>query len=151
MVIHELTAAECRELLARTTLGRLACARFNQPYITPIFFYFDLKEDCLYSFSTHGQKIDWMRSNSKVCVEVDDVADEFHWTTVVVFGRYEEVFNSATHSDVRRRALELFQQRPSWWLPGAGHLASGEEHDTPVVYRVHIDRVTGRRAARPPE
>lgn len=148
MLIHELTAAECREVLSRTGLGRLACSLDDQPYIVPIFFYFDPDNMFLYSFSTVGQKIDWMRRNPKVCVEVDEIADQFHWTTVLVFGGYEEIRDSKQEGDVRQRAHDLFQQRPEWWLPGAGKLTTGEEHSTPVVYRIRIDRVSGRRAAR---
>lgn len=148
MLIHQLTAAQCEDVLDRTRLGRLACARDNQPYIVPIFFYFDRIDRCLYSFSTVGQKIDWMRGNPKVCVEVDEVSDQFHWTTVVVFGRYEEIHDSEGEADARRRAQDLFQQHPEWWLPGAGKLATGEEHPTPVVYRIRVDRMSGRQAAR---
>jgi nitroimidazol reductase NimA-like FMN-containing flavoprotein (pyridoxamine 5'-phosphate oxidase superfamily) len=148
MVIHELTDAQCRDLLARAGVGRLACARAGQPYIVPILYYFDLGNDCLYSFSTLGQKIRWMRDNPKVCVEVDEVVDQFHWTTVVIVGRYEEVADVAQHRDARRRAHELFAQRREWWLPGAGKLTSGDEHAIPVLYRILIERMSGRRAAR---
>jgi uncharacterized protein len=148
MVIHELTPAESMELLGRAAHGRLGCARHDQPYVVPFFFYLDPTEECLYSVSALGQKIDWMRSNPKVCVEVDQVLDQFNWTTVVAFGRYEEVGDSRQEQDERRRAYELFQQRSAWWLPGLGKLASGEEHNIPIVYRIRIDRVTGRRATR---
>jgi nitroimidazol reductase NimA-like FMN-containing flavoprotein (pyridoxamine 5'-phosphate oxidase superfamily) len=148
MIIQELTAAECEELLERTTLGRLGCARDDQPYIVPISVYFDRQARCLYSFATVGQKIDWMRANPRVCVEVDEIADPFHWTTILAIGRYEEILESEG-SGAREHALRLFQQQPEWWLPGAGKLAAGEEHFTPVVYRIRIDRLSGRRADRP--
>ncbi len=150
MLIHELTLAECHAVLARTTLGRLACARDDQPYIVPVFVYFDPAEDCLYSFSTVGQKIDWMRRNPRVCIEVDDISDQFHWKTVLIFGRYEEISNLGDQNAVRRRAEELFQRHADWWLPGVGKLTRGEEHGEPVVYRVGIDRMSGRQAARGP-
>jgi uncharacterized protein len=149
MVIHELTAVECREVLRRVSVGRLACCRGEQPYVVPVFLYFDADGDCLYGFAAVGQKIDWMRSNPRVCVEVDDVADQTHWTTVLAFGRYEEVGDSAPDDVARRRAFHLFQQRPNWWLPGAAKLEGGSEHDTAVIYRIRIDRLSGRRAARP--
>jgi hypothetical protein len=31
-------------------------------------------------------------------------------------------------------------------LPAAGQLASGQEHSAPVVYRIRVERATGRRA-----
>jgi uncharacterized protein len=147
MLIHELTRAECVEILQRAQLGRLACARYDQPYVVPILFSFDSDRECVYSFSTIGQKIEWMRQNPKVCLEVEDIEDKDHWTTVVAVGRYEEIDQSAAHAPVRRRAEELFAQRREWWLPGAAKPPSREHHDI-VVYRITLDRLSGRRASR---
>jgi nitroimidazol reductase NimA-like FMN-containing flavoprotein (pyridoxamine 5'-phosphate oxidase superfamily) len=149
MIVHELTAAECRDILTRTNLGRLACARYNQPYIVPIFFSFDPDANCLYGFSTVGKKIEWMRENPRVCVEVEEIADQFHWATVVITGRYVEVRNADKAQAARERAKELFQQRPQWWLPGGAKLATGVEHDESVIYGIEIDALSGRRASKP--
>ena len=147
MVITELTGEQCREVLARKNVGRLACARDDQPYIVPVFLYFGAEDDALYSFSTLGQKIEWMRSNPKICVEVEDIVDPFNWTTVIVFGRYEEL-DGSSEEDALRRAHELFQKRPEWWLPGSVHLSGAELRQFPLVFRLCIDRISGRHASR---
>jgi nitroimidazol reductase NimA-like FMN-containing flavoprotein (pyridoxamine 5'-phosphate oxidase superfamily) len=147
MRIHELSRAECEEILEHSDFGRLACARENQPYIVPIQFSFDSTRKCLYAFSTVGQKIDWMRENPRVCLEVEDVNDRNHWTTVLAFGRYEEMGDSAADKTARSEAQELFSKRPEWWLPAAGKVGTREHHSM-VIYRIHIDRLTGRRASR---
>jgi uncharacterized protein len=148
MRIHELSPEDCAAILQRTSLGHLACAKDGQPYVVPIHFSFDLERGCLYGFSTVGQKVHWMRENPRVCVEVEDISDKTHWQTVVVFGRYEEIQDSAEESEARARAQQLFQQRPEWWLPAAAKVGSRERHAV-VVYRIQIDRVTGRKTARP--
>ena len=94
-----------------------------------------------------GQKIDWMRANPKVCVEVEEIADKTHWTTVLVYGRYQEITDSDGDAEARNRAWERFQQRPEWWFPAAAKLPSQERHAL-VVYRIQIDRLTGRRSTR---
>jgi uncharacterized protein len=147
MLIHELTLAECHEILFRTTFARLACARDDQPYVVPISFVFDAEYNCLFGFSTVGRKVDWMRANPLVCVEVDDVADRFNWTTIVLFGRYEEITDAPAKAALRQRALSLFAPRTEWWLPGAARVGPHEHHAV-VVYRINIDTMTGRRAAR---
>lgn len=147
MLIHELTPEECAEVLRRTQLGRLACARYDQPYVVPIHFSFDPERHCIYAFSTIGQKIEWMRANPKVCLEVEELATRDHWSTVVVTGRYEEIHDDPDEREARRRAEGLFQMRPEWWFPAAAKLPSSEHQHT-VLYRINIDRVTGRRAAR---
>jgi nitroimidazol reductase NimA-like FMN-containing flavoprotein (pyridoxamine 5'-phosphate oxidase superfamily) len=148
MQIRELTMAECLAMLQATNLGRLACVRYNRPYIVPV--YFDLYRDALYSFATVGKKIQWMRTNPRVCVEFDQIADRFNWTTVVVRGRYEELTKSPAHQAARRRAYALFENRPDWWYPAAGKMRSSEIR-TPVIYRIQIEALSGRRAARDPK
>jgi nitroimidazol reductase NimA-like FMN-containing flavoprotein (pyridoxamine 5'-phosphate oxidase superfamily) len=147
MLIHELLPAECREVLSRATLARLACSRADQPYVVPISFAYDRDSESLVSFSTVGKKIDWMRANPKVCAEIEDVTDRFHWTTVVVVGRYEEITSSAEHRHVRHRALQLFERLDEWWLPGAAKVGA-RENPAVVIYQIHIEAISGRRADR---
>jgi nitroimidazol reductase NimA-like FMN-containing flavoprotein (pyridoxamine 5'-phosphate oxidase superfamily) len=147
MVIHELSAADCADVLSRSSLARLACCRMNQPYVVPISFAYDPRQACLFGFSAVGRKVEWMRENPNVCLEIEDVDDRFNWTTVVVFGRYDELGESPEDTDVRLRALHLFNERSRWWLPGAAK-PGGADHHGVVVYRIHIDRMTGRRTTR---
>lgn len=147
MVIHELTPVQCAEILRQTNLGRLACAHDGQPYVVPIIFSFDDERHCIYGFSTVGQKVRWMRENPLVCLEVDTIEDRNRWQTVIVFGRYEEIHDSPAEAAARRRAEALFQQRSEWWFPAAAKVGGSERHAV-VVYRIQIDRMTGRRAAR---
>ena len=147
MLIYELTGDECRGVLSRVELGRLACARFDQPYVVPIHFSFDPANNCVYAFSEVGQKILWMRENPKVCLAVDEIESKDVWNTVLAFGRYEELQRNAEDREARSRAEALFAKRPAWWLPAAARLAGREHHDM-VVYRIQIDGLTGRRANR---
>ena len=148
MLITELPIEECRAILRGTNLGRLACVRSSQPYIVPI--YFDFSDDYLYSFATLGQKIQWMRANPRVCVEVDDITDQFNWTTVVVEGRYEELTKAPAHEAAMKRAYLLFQDRPGWWFPAGGKTQKNRSapERAPVIYRVVIESVSGRVAVR---
>jgi nitroimidazol reductase NimA-like FMN-containing flavoprotein (pyridoxamine 5'-phosphate oxidase superfamily) len=144
MRIHELSRDECLEVLARASIARLACARDGQPYVVPVSIVFD--RDCLYSFSTSGQKIAWMRENPRVCVEVDEVEDPRRWVTVLAFGTFEELTLRPEHRDARETASRLFRERPGWWEPAIAQLPSGQRF-SPVIYRIAITRVSGRRTA----
>jgi len=148
MLIQELTRQESLKVLARTHLGRLACARGMQPYIVPI--HFAYQDYWLYSFSVLGQKIDWMRTNPLVCVEADQMRRE-EWTTVVVFGRYEELSDTSKFQSERTLAFNLLQQRAMWWEHGgAKKMPGGAPAAVPVFYRIKIEQITGRRAASEP-
>ena len=145
MLIHELTASECRKELLGGGLGRLACSRENQPYVVPLYFAFDGED--IYAFSMLGQKIEWMRTNPLVCLEIDRVESTRDWTCVIVMGRYEEI-DESDDPDARRHAHELLQRRAMWWEPGA--LPTDRHRDEanaiPIFFRITIDRLSGRRA-----
>ena len=150
MLIQELTKKECIEILTRLRVGRLGCAHDNQPYIVPIYFAYD--DHHLYTFATVGQKIEWMRANPLVCVQADDIVDHYHWTSVIVQGRYEELLDGRERNPDRTRAYELLQERAMWWEPASvapPHRVAAEKV-IPIYYRIHIDQVTGRRASPDP-
>ena len=147
MRIISLSEEEVVALLQRSQIGRIACSRHDQPYIVPIGFSFDSERNCLYSFSGVGQKIDWMRENPRVCVEIDDIADKDHWSTVVIFGGYEELTDAPADAKARARAQVLFEERSEWWFPAAGTTEAGAPSAV-VIYRIRIDRMTGRRVSR---
>jgi uncharacterized protein len=145
MQVQRLSLEECRSALANAGFGRLACARDNQPYIVPT--YFVVEGEQIYAFALPGQKLDWMRENPRVCLEVDNVSEANDWVSVVVTGRYEELPDTAEHGRLRKHAHELLQQRPMWWEPGAVTVA---DRDTtrgfaPVYYRLNIEQLTGHR------
>jgi nitroimidazol reductase NimA-like FMN-containing flavoprotein (pyridoxamine 5'-phosphate oxidase superfamily) len=145
MLIHELTRQASLDVLASTHLGRLACSQLMQPYIVPI--YFAYQNNFLYSLSMPGQKIDWMRANPLVCVEADQMRRE-EWTTAVVLGRYDELFDTAETRSERALALGLLQQRPGWWEPGGVKIVQDDRTPAlvPVFYRIEIVQITGRHA-----
>jgi uncharacterized protein len=145
MLVHELSRVECSTVLRRNSVGRLGYARFNQPYIVPIHFSFDSERTCIYGFSTIGQKVECMRRNPRVCLQVDEIVDQSHWTSVLVVGRYREIHRDPQEAAARQRAELLFSERHEWWLPGVAKLGA-QEHDSVVIYRISIDHLTGRRA-----
>lgn len=145
MQILELTMTECVEVLARLKLGRLACAKDDQPYLTPI--YYAYHERHLYSFAMLGQKINWMRVNPKVCVEVDEIITRNDWISVIVQGHYEELLDIAEWKFVRELAHQLLQHQAIWWEPA--YVKTGHHHTMeeiiPIYFRIHINEISGRR------
>jgi nitroimidazol reductase NimA-like FMN-containing flavoprotein (pyridoxamine 5'-phosphate oxidase superfamily) len=146
MIIEEMSKSDCLRTLADARFGRLGCARENQPYVVPIYFAF--RDPYLYSFTTLGQKVQWMRANPLVCVELDEVDDCDKWTSIVIFGRYQELPDNPEWNQERLRAHTLLQEHIGWWEPGCAGRAqlSPKQELEPVFFRIHIRDVTGRRA-----
>ena len=147
MVIRELTRQASVDLLTRIHLGRLACARANQPYVVPIFFAYH--RNSLYCASTIGQKIDWMRENPLVAVEVDEIHSPQQWQSVIVSGSYEEIANTPETKETQQLAWSLLRDRELWWEPAYVEtiLGGAERPMTPLYFRIRIGRITGHRAS----
>jgi uncharacterized protein len=147
MVIREMTGDECRDVLARMRFGRLGCARDNQPYVVPIYFSYDGRY--VYGFSTPGQKIDWMRANPLVCLEVDEQTSADQWLSVLVSGRFEELPDTPEFAAARAQAQAALRAHATWWeyttIPAAEWRRKSGPF-MPIFYRLHVEQVTGHRA-----
>ncbi len=144
MRITEITQPECGELLERLSIGRLACSLDNQPYVVPVAFSYE--PGSIYVFSTLGKKIEWMRQNPKVCLQVDEIANRSSWVSVVITGTYLEL-SELQYPAQREHARELLSQYSEWWR---NPLAQKREHTSdlaiePVFFRIDIKSMTGLR------
>jgi uncharacterized protein len=146
MTIHELTEKECLEFLSHITLGRLGCALDNQPYVVPIYFAHDGNN--IYGLATFGQKIEWMRANPKVCVQVDELKGEGQWISVILNGQYQEL-PEPEYAEERAHARQLLGKRHRWWLNAMGErlAKSGGDLIEPLFFRIKIDLMTGLSAS----
>ncbi len=146
MLIQGMTRQTSVALLARTHLCRLACAQGGQPYVVPSYFVYN--HNCLYSFATVGQKIEWMRANPLVCVEADEVVSPEEWESVIVFGHYEELPDTPEYKLERAVAYNVLQKKAMWWEPGyVKTILHGSPRPlVPVFYRIQIAQITGHRA-----
>jgi uncharacterized protein len=145
MRVVEISQQECGELLTRVSLGRLACSLDNQPYIVPVAFSYEPGR--VYIFSTLGKKIEWMRQNPKVCLQVDEMGNASSWSSVIVEGTYLEL-TEPRYTDQREYAREKLAQYSGWWQ---SPLAERREQTSdlaikPVFFRIDIVSMSGLRA-----
>jgi len=142
MAIKEMPENECRAFLSRTSFGRLGCSLDNQPYVVPINFAYE--GDYLYSFSTLGQKIEWMRSNPKVCVQVDEINSHSEWVSVIASGAYQELREPQFEIE-RAHARKLLDKPHRWWLNALAErqLRSGDDLIASLFFRIRIESLSG--------
>jgi len=146
MLVQDMNHQMSLDLVNHISLGRIACAHDTQPYVTP--FSYVYHESYIYSFATIGKRVEWMRSNPRVCVEVDDIISREEWRSVVIFGRFQELYETRELPDLRKFAHELLSKAVRWWEPGfVKTLHWGEERRLEAIYfRISIDEITGRQA-----
>lgn len=145
MLIREIDEKECQAVLERASIGRLGCALENQPYVVPVHFAYD--SDCLYIFSTLGQKVEWMRANPQVCLQVDEITSQSQWVSVIANGNYQEL-SEPQHSVEIAHARTLLQKRNTWWLNPMAERRKDvpDESIAPLFFRIRIDSLTGLAA-----
>ena len=164
MLIREMNENECLRVLAGARLARLACAQENQPYIVPVYLSYYEETGCLYGFTTRGRKIEWMRTNPLVCVEVDEMTAHDQWVSVIAMGRYEELKTTSVWQtappgpleysqhdlkstsarpsinepqscdDEREQAWKVLKSHPEWWEPGTTVWAARNHRDSAEPY-----------------
>jgi len=144
MQIDELNETECREILSRVSMARLGCSLNDQPYVVPVGIAYEA--DYIYVFSTMGQKIKWMRSNPKVCVQIDEIRSQSDWVSVIANGEFQELPEPQFEYE-RTHARSLLQKRHHWWLNAMAErrIVMRDEEIKPLFFRIRVSSVSGLR------
>lgn len=150
-MIRELSETEIWELVDRAQYGHLGCHADGKTYVVPISFARD--GDRLIGLTSPGQKIDMMRKNPDVCVQMEEIESLTHWRSVILHGRYEELMGAE-----RARAVGLLIDRYGESFAGDEAEARRGREVTPprldqqpqpaIVYAIHISDRSGRTETR---
>ena len=136
-MISRLSTEESYELLRGRRVGRLGCVADGEPYVVPVNYV--CEGDAAYVHSLPGRKVQAMRANPRVCLQVDDIRGEFGWRSVLAFGRYEEL----TRPPERQRAFDLLLSLFPGLTPVESFIADDAAAPAPVIFRIRVERVTG--------
>ncbi|MGO4440363.1 pyridoxamine 5'-phosphate oxidase family protein [Rhizobium sp. RAF56] len=144
--LRELHEEECFVILEESRFGHLGCCKDSQPYVVPIFFSYE--KGIAYAFSMPGRKLDWMRENDKVCLQVDQKLGEKGWRSVVLEGRYVEFPDTAVWNGERLHAWSLLQKHSDWWEIGSlkPHEITVQAVSLHVFFGIFLRNVNGRIA-----
>lgn len=134
-MITELGVEEARALLRQLHFGRLGCCFDHQPYVVPVNYLFD--GESLFMHSLPGRKINTLRANPHACLQVDDIQDDYHWRSVIAFGKYEEITEPAARELI---LAALFRHLPHL-TPVESKMTKGVEEA--IVFHLLIERITG--------
>jgi uncharacterized protein len=136
-MLVRLPETDARMMLASGGVARLGCIINGEPYIVPINYY--LEDDCAYSHSLPGLKIEALRVNPNACLQRDDLEESFRWRSVLAFGKYEEIRDA----DNREKILgNLLRQFPML-TPVESAIAEDGSPPPVVIFRIRIERITG--------
>jgi len=143
---------EIDAVIRGATVCHLAFAAGPEPYVVPISFGFDGEALYLHTAKT-GRKIDFIERNNRVCFELEtnvrlrtDDDDACNWTftfeSVIGYGTITELESPEAKAHGLNRIMEHYSGRE--WEMGGDALAATR------VWRVAIEKVTGKRSAEKP-
>jgi nitroimidazol reductase NimA-like FMN-containing flavoprotein (pyridoxamine 5'-phosphate oxidase superfamily) len=83
-----------------------------------------------------------------LCVQADVVVSSELWTSIIVFGRFEELPDAPEWRSERSLAHDLLQRKAMWWELGyVRTIVHGRERPlVPVFYHIRITEITGHPA-----
>jgi uncharacterized protein len=139
---RELTRSECEALLARNNVGRMAFSLHDRVDIEPMHYVY--ADGWLYGRTSPGTKISMLEHHRWVAFEVDESEGLFDWRSVVVKGAFYLVDpgSSAVAEDpTMAHGVELLRSLLPETLT-----ASDPVPFRRLVFRIHLDEVTGREA-----
>jgi nitroimidazol reductase NimA-like FMN-containing flavoprotein (pyridoxamine 5'-phosphate oxidase superfamily) len=148
LVLGELSPTQVDHLLKTQSVGRLGCHADNRTYVIPVFYVFD--GSYIYVFAREGLKVQMMRKNPEVCLQVDHLNDLSNWRSAIAWGTYEELQGeeaSRAQQILRNRFASLTASETS--VPAHGLkpsvMKNGEsKYRDAVLFRIKITEKTGR-------
>jgi len=147
----ELTNTQINNILSSQVVGRLACTDGNRPYIVPVTFAFD--GEYIYGQTNEGTKLKILRKNPNVCFEVDMLIDIWNWQSVIIYGKFEELFNDQAEKAKAILVRRVFPMMTSSSIHhhyeretnGNGNgIPDDEARFKSIFYRIKLSKVTGR-------
>ena len=145
-MVGKLSQQETDEVLKDNNWGHLGCNDGFNTYVYPVNYLYDGKY--IVCHSQNGAKVKTMRQNSRVCFQVDEVADHENWRSVMVLGYFQELREERERYDAmkefvdRRMRVKITDNYLSTNNPSGN--AGADNDNRPVIYRILIDEITGQ-------
>ena len=145
-MLGELKGNEIEDVIRHQLIGRLGCYADGKIYVIPISYAYD--GEYFYAFSREGMKVNMMRKNPDVCLQIDNMSYMDNWQSVIVWGRFEELKKGDERTSAIRKLMnrvlpavtsEMLRISPDWPFP-----LDDPENIPGVVYRIRVSEMTGR-------
>lgn len=106
-MIADLEHRECQFILENNFIGHLGYISGNKPYVVPITYFFDKDENHIICYSGEGHKIQAMRKNKQISLQVADIKSVNHWKSVLVNGNFQLYFGTEARAYLHTFSLGI--------------------------------------------
>lgn len=137
-MIKNLNEQAARELLKERGFGHLGITLDDgEPYVVPVNYVY-LDEE-IFIHSLPGKKLDALRANGKVCLQVEKIETDFRWQSVIVSGEFQEI----KRTNEKVKILLEFNKRFKQLTPVEAMIEEKWNSGGLVVFRINIKKLTG--------
>lgn len=147
-MITSLNQHDCSRLLAQNYLGNLAYIYNDEPYVIPITYFFNSKENYMICYSGMGHKIKAMRKKTQISIAVAEILAANLWKSVVAHGTYKEVNGTDAKAYLHQFSIgikEIIHKREHKDLDYISEFSSKiYNNDIPIVFLIKLNAMTGR-------
>jgi uncharacterized protein len=147
-MILKLGKSKCRTLLSNNYIGHLAYIYKNRPFVIPVTYYYDDSTNSLFGYSGNGHKINALRINNAVSLEVANIESVNTWKSVSVQGAFYELEGSTAKINLHKfsegvkRVVRIKEGRDLKYLSEFSSKIYKE--GPPIVFKIDIEELTGR-------
>ncbi len=145
----DLTSSEVLNILNDNYTGHLGFTLEGNPFVLPISYYYDKEDHAIISYSAEGHKIDAMRKNPSVSLFIAEVQSVYNWQSVLVHGTFEELKGTDAKQQLHQftegiqSIIKNKEDRETEFI--SEFSSKGYSRGVPVVYRIKIREITGKR------
>lgn len=150
-MFKNLETKEINFILENNYIGQLGYIHQDKPYVVPITYYYDKETNAIICYSGEGHKMNAMRKNNAVSLQVSDVDSVVNWKSVLVHGTFEQHYGSDAKAylhkfslGVKNVILEKEHRKPSFIREFSSKIY---KDDIPEVFLIRIEEITGKMRA----
>lgn len=149
-MVEPLTDEQMDRVLETQVYAHLGCFDGTEMYIVPITYLW--RDGSIFSYSDQGKKLSIMHTSPAVCVQVERVTPE-RWESVLCWGTFEEITDAdeihALRLKFAEQCADAIRRGDAVVSPLIRDLPEKREGKPwPAIYRIRINRRTGRGESR---
>ncbi|MDA1209380.1 MAG: pyridoxamine 5'-phosphate oxidase family protein [bacterium] len=143
-MITDLSPEEALGLLASHAYAHLGCSNDGKPYVVPTSYC--LIENAICGYTYEGFKVDTLRKNPNICIQVEELEDASHWKSVIAYGTYKELEGDEQIETIKF-LIRIFENRNEY-IPFKEDGTSKQKRDEGnelVVWKMTPEEITGKK------
>lgn len=146
-MLGELDKKQIEALLASETIVRIGCYADNRVYVVPVTYAYE--NGYLYAHSKDGMKVQMMRKNPQVCIEIDAMQNMANWQSVIARGTFEELKDEESQMKGMKLLMDKLKPLMASETAQPSHgLGTAHQQDVKgfhaVAFRIRLSEKTGR-------